>query len=77
MPCFSEATWSLPVPQKGLRKRRTDTGRHRWALSGAFGVQLTDFGTISASPEQSLTLPETTPPGWGRLLGGEAPGLRG
>lgn len=77
MPCFSGATWSLPVPQKGRRKRRADSGRHRWAPSGAFSVQLTDFGTVSASPEQSLTLPETAPPGMGRLLGGQAPVLRG
>lgn len=48
-------------------------------------AQLADFGTISASPEKSLTLRETTPPGMGRTTqearttaeeGGTRAGLR-
>lgn len=64
-PCCSRAVWSLPVPRKGPQGQRMGTRKHRWAPSGACSALSADFGTISSSPEQSLTLPETAPLCWG------------
>lgn len=62
-PCSSRALQSLPGPQKGPPMRQMGSGGHRL---GPATAQPADFGTISSSLEQSLTLPETTPPQEGK-----------
>lgn len=50
---------------EGVPEAEDGRRQHRWALSGLAVVRPADFGTISASPEQSLTVTETTPPRMG------------
>lgn len=53
--------WAVPTcAPEGLWKRWMGAGGH--LLGPVTAQQPADFGTISSSPEQSLTLPETTPP---------------
>lgn len=60
---------SCAIPTCAPRRGPGGRGCALWPAGHRLGpalAQLADFGTISASPEKSLTLRETTPPGMGR-----------